>query len=357
VTLGRVLALLSFITAVAVALIYLWPDMPWILPVGASAEAKGIDDLFRIMMVISAAIFIFVQGFLIYFALIFRRKPEDGPDAVGRNLHGDNRLEIAWTIAPALIVIVLTIFSVRELENLRLNETVPGAHNVDVVGYQFAWDFTHPETGIYEPNMLTLEAGQEVTLAITGREVGHAFWVPEFRLKQDATPGYIRRITFTPILPHNDPFFQGKYPNGFPLRCAELCGAGHSEMVANVRVLSSEEYAAWEAEEIVKMNSAPDGASVYQAKGCIGCHQLDAVGAVGAVGPTHNGMGATAEARIAAPDYTGTATTAEEYIIESIRNPGAYIVPNYPAGVMQPYPPEQINDAELDALVQFLLEQ
>lgn len=356
-TLGRVLALLALITAGAIALIYWWPTMPWILPVGASAEAEGIDNLFRLMMVISAAIFIFVQGFLIYFALIFRRKPEDGPDAVGRNLHGDNRLEIAWTVAPALIVVALTIFSFRELENLRLNEVVPGAHNVDVVGYQFAWDFTHPETGIQEPNILTLEAGKPVTLAITGRDVTHAFWVPEFRLKQDATPGYVRRITFTPTRPHTDPFFEGKYPDGFPLRCAELCGAGHSQMIARVRVLSPADYAAWQEAEIVKMNSAPDGATVYQSKGCIGCHQLDAVGSVGAVGPTHNGMGATAEARIAAPDYTGTATTAAEYLVESIRDPGAYTVPNYPAGVMQPYPPDQINDAELDALVQFLLEQ
>jgi cytochrome c oxidase subunit 2 len=357
VTLGRILALLSLITAGVIALILWRPDMPWILPVGASAEAEGIDNLFLIMMILSAIIFIFVQGFLIYFALIFRRKPEDGPDAVGRNLHGDNRLEIAWTVAPAIIVVVLTILSFRELDKLRLNEVVPGAHNVDVIGYQFAWDFIHPETGIREANVLTLEAGQEVTLAITGRDVSHAFWVPEFRLKQDATPGYVRRITFTPLLPHNDASFEGKYPEGFPLRCAELCGAGHSQMVARVRVLSSDEYAAWQAEQIEAMNSAPDGATVYQQKGCIGCHQLDAVGAVGAVGPTHNGMGATAEARIADPTYTGTATTAEEYLIESIRDPNAFVVPNYPAGVMQPYPPDQINDAELEALVQFMLEQ
>lgn len=356
-TLGRVLTLLALITAGAIALIYMWPSMPWILPVAASEEAKGIDELFRLMMVISAAIFIFVQGFLIYFALIFRRKPEDGPNAVGRNLHGDNRLEIAWTVAPAIIVVVLTILSFRELEKLRLNEVVEGAHTVDVVGYQFAWDFVHPGTGIQEANVLTLEAGTPVTLAITGREVSHAFWVPEFRLKQDATPGYIRRITFTPTLPHDDPSFGGKYPDGFPLRCAELCGAGHSQMLARVRVLSPEAYDVWEAEEIVRMNSAPDGATVYQTKGCIGCHQLDAVGAVGAVGPTHNGMGATAEARIADPAYTGTATTAAEYIAESIREPGVYTVPNYPAGVMQPYPPDQISDEELEALVQFLLEQ
>lgn len=356
-TLGRVLALLAVITAIAIGIILYRPDMPWILPVGASAEAEGIDNLFRIMMVISAAIFIFVQGFLIYFALIFRRKPEDAPDAVGRNLHGDNRLEIAWTVAPAIIVVILTIFSFQELERLRLDTPVPEAHIVEVEGFQFAWAFTHPETAIEEANMLTLEAGKPVTLRITGRDVSHAFWVPEFRLKQDATPGYTRMITITPLAPHDDARYEGKYPDGFPLRCAELCGAGHSAMLAWVRVLNSEDYAAWQEEAIIAMNTAPPGETIYTSSGCIGCHQLDSVGAAGITGPTHNGMGATAAERIADPSYTGSATTPEEYIAESIRNSGAYIVPGYAAGIMPSYPPEQISDADLADLVQFLLEQ
>lgn len=97
------------------------------------------------------------------------------------------------------------------------------------------------------------------------------------------------------------------------------------------------------------------GVEVYTANGCIGCHALSVAGAAGAVGPTHEGMGTTAEARIADPNYTGEATTAEEYIRESIVNPNAYTVDGYAAGLMPAYatlPEDQIN-----ALVQMLLLQ
>ncbi len=97
------------------------------------------------------------------------------------------------------------------------------------------------------------------------------------------------------------------------------------------------------------------GVAVYQANGCVGCHALSVAGAAGAVGPTHEGLGNTAEERIQDPNYEGAATTAEEYIHESIVNPGAFVVEGYPAGVMPSYanlPEDQIN-----ALVQMLLLQ
>ena len=97
------------------------------------------------------------------------------------------------------------------------------------------------------------------------------------------------------------------------------------------------------------------GVAVYQANGCIGCHALSVAGAAGAVGPTHEGMGATAEARIADPNYTGEATTAEEYILESIVNPNAYTVDGYAAGLMPAY--ANLPEDQIDAMVQMLLLQ
>lgn len=97
------------------------------------------------------------------------------------------------------------------------------------------------------------------------------------------------------------------------------------------------------------------GVAVYQSNGCIGCHTLDVATAVGTVGPTHNGIGTTAEARIADPDYTGTATTAEEYIRESILNPTAFTVPSFPEGVMPAF--TNMGEEQLDALVAMLLAQ
>lgn len=98
------------------------------------------------------------------------------------------------------------------------------------------------------------------------------------------------------------------------------------------------------------------GLEIYQTSGCIGCHALSVVGAAGAVGPTHNGMGTTAEARIADPAYTGTATTAAEYIHESIVEPGAFVVEGYTAGVMPSYAATLTED-QINALVQMLLAQ
>lgn len=347
-TFGRITIILTVIFAAFVALVFARPDMPWMLPPAAAEEAQGIDNLMRLMFIVSMGIFVFVQGFLLYFVWLYRRRPDDDPDAVGRAIHGDNRLEIAWTIAPALFLVVLTVLSLDVFQGLGLDTVREGAREIDVFGQQFFWSFEHPETGLSETNTLTLEEGRTVALRLTGRDVTHAFWVPEFRLKQDATPGFVRTINITPNVP-------GEYP----LRCAEFCGAAHSTMAATVRVLSSADYAAWEAQALADAAAAaaaPDGLAVYAANGCGACHALEAAGAEGAVGPTHEGLGETAQQRIADPTYTGEATTPEEYIAESIRNPTAYIVPPFQP-LMVPYGEEQIPDAELDALVQLLMGQ
>ncbi len=102
VTFGRITVLLGVIFAVVFALLWASPDMRWILPIAASEQAAGIDFLFLFMMISSAGVFIFVQGFLLYFVWLYRRQPDDPQDAIGRNIHGDNRLEIAWTVVPLL---------------------------------------------------------------------------------------------------------------------------------------------------------------------------------------------------------------------------------------------------------------
>jgi mono/diheme cytochrome c family protein len=107
--------------------------------------------------------------------------------------------------------------------------------------------------------------------------------------------------------------------------------------------------------ELTEQEVVDAGVAVYQANGCIGCHVLSVAGAAGAVGPTHEGMGTTAEARIAQADYTGEATTAEEYIRESIVNPNAYTVEGYAAGLMPSY--ASLPEDQLNALVQMLLLQ
>ncbi len=361
-TFGRMTALLGLITAILVWFVFANPEMSWALPVAASEQAKGIDFLFRFMLVVSIGIFVFVQGFLIYFVWLYRVRPDDPEDAIGRNLHGDNRLEIAWTIAPALFLVVLTILSFRELDTLKLGQVIPGSNTVKVEAFQFAWRFTHPDTGILEANRLTLQKGKPTTFEITSSDVNHAFWVPAFRIKQDATHGFISRVNITPNMTHEE----AGYPDGFPLRCAELCGPGHSAMLANVRVLEEADYLVWQEEELSSTTPSPDappeeiaeyGIQLYKDSGCVACHQLDVADAAGAVGPTHNGLASIAEQRVTGSGYTGSATTAEEYLIESIRNSNEYIVDGFAANLMPNYPADQISDEDLQILVLMLLQQ
>jgi cytochrome c oxidase subunit 2 len=210
-----------------------------------------------------------------------------------------------------------------------------------------------------------MEKGKTHILNITSSDVTHSFWVPEFRIKQDATPGFIRSIQITPEMTHEE----AGYPEGFPLRCTEFCGAGHSVMLANVHVLEPAAYEAWEAEQVVAAQSddapGPDatseeivafGLDVYEEYACGACHQLDLAETVSAVGPTHNDLDETAEERVGSPDYTGTADSAAGYLTESIRDPGAHVVSGY-QNIMPAFTEEQISDAELDALVQMLMLQ
>jgi len=102
---------------------------------------------------------------------------------------------------------------------------------------------------------------------------------------------------------------------------------------------------------------AKEGLQLYREQGCGNCHQLDAAGAQGMVGPTHNGIATTAEERLQAPDYTGAATTPAEYIRESIVNPPAYLVPGYDSPRQKMVAFTNLSETEVEALVQFLLEQ
>ncbi|MBA3531084.1 MAG: cytochrome c oxidase subunit II [Ardenticatenales bacterium] len=353
-TFGRITIVLTVILAIFLAFIYYLPAMPWFLPTAAVDEAQGIDDLLRLMMVVGGGLYIFIQGFLLYFVWLYRRKPEDGEDAVGRALHGDNRLEIAWTVAPALFIVVLTVLSLRELDKLGLNEPREGARVIVVTGQQFAWTFAYPETGITEVNTLTLQKDVPVTFNITAVDVTHAFWIPNFRIKQDATPGFTLSVTMTP-----------NKVGEFPFRCAEFCGAGHSSMLAKVNVLEEAEYLVWQETKLAGGGPGADanpeeiaayGLELYTAQGCGACHALEAGGTSGAVGPTHNGLGTTAEQRVEAADYTGSATTAEEYLRESLREPGAHIVEGFPPA-MPPYGEDKLPEGDLNALVQMLLQQ
>ena len=201
-------------------------------PIG-SEEAVLIDDLFQTMLGIAAAVFLLVLGALMYALFRFRRRP--GHQGEGIPIRGSNRLELAWTFMPALIVFWLAAYSSQVL--VRIHEHRHSPLVVEVTARQFVWQFEYPAYGITSTE-LHVSAGSPVQLDLIAQDVIHSLWVPAFRLKQDALP---QRSTFLS--------FTATTPGEFPIVCAELCGAGHAVMRSRVVVHEPEDFTRWLEEQ------------------------------------------------------------------------------------------------------------
>ncbi len=204
-----------------------------LMPPIASEEAVMVDGLFRTMLGIAAALFLLVLGSLLYVVFRFRRRP--GHEGEGMPIHGSNRLEVAWTIVPALIVFWLAAYSSQILLQLRAERR--DALQINVIARQFVWQFEYPEFGIVSTD-LHVPADRPVRLELLSQDVIHSFWVPAFRIKQDAFPQRSTVVSFTANRP-------GKYP----VVCAELCGAGHAVMRSEVVVHEAEDFTRWVEEQ------------------------------------------------------------------------------------------------------------
>lgn len=317
------------------------------LPTAASAEAAAVDSLFNIMLGIATVIFLIVEAGLLYSAIRYARKK--GDDSDGPPLHGNNTLEIVWTAVPAVIVFFLAIASY----NVFVNQRTPTKDEltIEVTGQQFQWSYYYPDADVRvsKPGeALVVPVDRKVQYRLTSKDVIHAFWVPNFRIKRDAMPGQMTNTFATATLP-------GEYP----VVCAELCGAGHATMTSLIRVVSQEEFDTWVEEKQSQVVDVTDpiafGRSLFQQYGCTGCHVLDDAGGAGQVGPNLNQIGTTAATRV-------SGQTAEEYILNSIVKPGDYVVPECPAGACPPgvMPGnfgQQMSEQEIGALVTYLASQ
>ncbi|MBD1875519.1 cytochrome c oxidase subunit II [Nodosilinea sp. FACHB-131] len=281
----------TLILGIAVTLISLWVGQNHnLLPVQASEQAPLVDDLFNVMMTIGTALFIVVQGAIVY-SLIRFRQPK-GDDTDGLPIEGNLPLEAFWTAIPAVIVVGLGLYSVVVFQEM--GGFSPGGHHghgamvamapqqsvidvaplllaqgldddtvfgktqvygfgasplvqmnqpdvtVNVTGMQFAWIFRYPDTGITDGE-LHIPVDKDVQLKIEAQDVIHSFWVPQFRLKQDALPGEPGELRFVATR-------EGTYP----VVCAELCGSYHGAMRTQVIVHSPEDYADWVASRVAE---------------------------------------------------------------------------------------------------------
>lgn len=254
-TIFRLAAAIVLLT-IASSILMLIPD--WNGP-QASAEAKDIDTLFDVMIVLSCLVFSIVVVLLAYAVWKFRARPGDESD--GKPIHGNTRLEIIWTAIPTVIVVFGAIYSWIVLNDIESEaaESMP----VQVTGQQFKWTFEYPEHGVVSDE-LHVPVGTQLDLHLTALDVIHSFWVPEWRIKRDLVPIAEGNPSDVDNTVRVTPTQEGT----FQLVCTELCGLGHAAMRAMVVVESQEEFEQWVAEQQpAEGEESEDGASQDEGAG------------------------------------------------------------------------------------------
>lgn len=196
-----------------------------------STAAPKIDQLLNVMIVLSAFVFALVMVMLFYALWKFKAKPGDESD--GEPIHGNTRLEIAWTLIPTIIVLFGAGYSWKVLDEIE--EPKADHLTVAVFSQQYAWSFAYPgKDYAYSEGELHVPVGKQVQFKMHALDVIHSFWVPEWRIKKDNVPG----ITTTAIV---TPDKVGTYQ----LICTELCGFGHATMRAQVVVEPRAKFEKW----------------------------------------------------------------------------------------------------------------
>ena len=218
-TLARLFAAMLVITAVTSAIML---QFDWNGP-QASAEADDIDTLLDVMIVLSSYVFAIVIVMLGYCVWKYRAKPGDESD--GEPIHGNTRLEIAWTVIPTVIVLFGAAYSWIVLDDLEARAADP--LRVDVTGQQFKWTFDYPEEGV-TAHELHVPTGRQLELHLQTLDVIHSFWVPEWRIKRDL----VRQPGTGDDEIHDTVYVTPDVPGRYSVVCTELCGLGHATMRA-----------------------------------------------------------------------------------------------------------------------------
>src|SRR5213596_817812 len=199
----------------------------------ASTAAPKIDDLLNVMIVLSSFVFSLVMVMLFYALWAFRAKPGDESD--GEPIHGNTRLEVAWTLIPTIIVFFGAGYSWSVLNDIE--STDPNALTVDVFSQQYAWSFGYPsEDDVWSQGELHVPVDRQIDFKMHAQDVIHSFWVQEWRIKKDNVPGITTSAVVTP-----------DKVGTYQLICTELCGFGHASMRAKVVVEPPADFRKWVA--------------------------------------------------------------------------------------------------------------
>ncbi|MFD2171842.1 cytochrome c oxidase subunit II [Tumebacillus lipolyticus] len=292
----------------------------YFLPEALTETAKNIDGLFGLIFWISLVVFVVVEALLIIFLIRYRRKH---PDKQGLAIDGSTKAEVIWTLIPALILVGIGIYSTGMV--YQLQETPTDVYEIKVTGMKWAWEFEYPN-GAKSFNDLRIPQGENVLFKIYSKDVIHSFWIPEFRVKQDAVPG---RETRYWVKAEDFEKKDGMYEKR--VVCAEYCGNQHSLMLADMQIMPANEFKAWVDAELTRPKT--DAQYVIQSNGCTSCHTIDGGKSAG---PTWKGLFGKTQI------VNGQEVKVDEkYLEEAITTPDAKVPEGFQSGMMPPFQLEQ----------------
>jgi cytochrome c oxidase subunit II len=276
-----------FLAAVSVALAAP-PGQPSSSTSIFSPTSTPADSIFRLsllVLAVSAVIFVTVAGLLLYSAIKFRRKAgDDGREPP--QIYGSNQLELAWTVIPVLIVVVLFLSSARVIHEVQDARQPASAIQVTVVGHQFWWEFRYTQYGFVTANELHVPVSDPkepapTFLTLLSADTDHAFWVPRLAGKTDLIPNHPNTMW---IDPHQTGVYLGQ--------CAQYCGTQHAKMLLRVYVQPRADFDRWvQAQQqpvpasAAANSSEAEGRRVFESTACINCHAARGTVANGRFGP------------------------------------------------------------------------
>ena len=304
----------------------------------ASTPADSIYHLSLFVLAICLAIFLVVFVLLLYALTKFRQRPgDDGREPA--QIYGSNQVELAWTVIPVLIVVVLFLAAARVIHAIEDAKFPPGTIEVTAIGHQFWWEFQYPGQGFITANELHVPVSDRdhptpTHITLMSADTDHSFWVPKLAGKTDLIPNRVNNMW---IDPHETGVYVGQ--------CAQYCGTQHAKMLLRVVVESREDFDKWLANEkqpAVEAGSATEGRRVFESTACVNCHTVAGTNAKGKFGPdlTHLMTRVTIA--------SGAAENTKENLRMWIKDPDTI----KPGCLM---PAMQMNDQELDSVTAYLM--
>jgi cytochrome c oxidase subunit II len=250
-----------------------------------STPADEVHGLAMFVLAVTGTIFVIVGGLLAYGIVRFRARPGDETREPAQ-VYGSNPVELAWTMVPLLIVVVLILVTGRTIYTIQAAVRPPNALSVHVIGHQWWWEFRYPDLGVVTANELHVPVSDPADprptfLRLDSADVAHSFWVPRLAGKTDLIPNKTNEMWIDP-----------REPGTYLGQCAEFCGTQHAFMLLRVVVHSPEDFDRWVAQQRLPAVQNPStdpavarGRTIFEQTACISCHAVRGTIADGRFGP------------------------------------------------------------------------